>query len=122
MGIMLLQVSLTQFQRICPGIHFATNAIVSKTAISDIFPDILLVLLQKINTVNLLWAFEFASTEVVGRDPDYPLQHDDFLPVRFSSSPLDPSHLKVGSSFRASRRVLRPFPAHSGLVVRTILG
>ena len=122
MVLMLLQVSIESISENLPRNPLRNDAIVSKTAISDIFPDIILVLLQKINTVNLLWAFQFASTEVVGRDPDYPLQHDDFLPVRFLSSALDPSNLKVGSSFRASQRALRPFPAHSGLVVRTILG
>ncbi|CAL1701790.1 unnamed protein product [Somion occarium] len=48
-------------RRICPGIHFAGNAI-------------------KMNVINLLWAFDFHTTDASPRDEECPIRVDDFLP------------------------------------------
>ena len=34
------------------------------------------------SVLNLLWAFDFVSTETKQRDQRCPIQYDDFAPVR----------------------------------------
>ncbi|KAK7677693.1 hypothetical protein QCA50_019384 [Cerrena zonata] len=48
-------------RRICPGIYFANTSI-------------------KMSVLNLLWAFNFESTENRQRDPQCPIRFDDFAP------------------------------------------